>query len=168
MSGYDLDRHLYESVRHFWPATQSQIYRTLGRMAADGWVRQEVVEQQHRPDRKVYHLTDQGQVELRRWLTAPLQLPARREPWLIQVFFAHQLDDDEIVTLFEAHANQIRERLALYQDIDPLIERRAAQVDSRRAGRTWQFTLEYGTSHLEWELQWMENAIQELRNLPAE
>jgi DNA-binding PadR family transcriptional regulator len=166
MSGYDLDRHLYESVRHFWPATQSQIYRTLSRMAAQGWVRQELVEQRDRPDRKVYHLTDQGQIELRRWLTAPHQLPPGREPWLIQVFFSHQLGDDEIVAMFEAHADQIRERLALYQDIEPLIERRAAQAGSQRAGRTWRFTLEYGTSHLEWELQWIESAIKELRGLP--
>jgi DNA-binding PadR family transcriptional regulator len=167
MSGYDLNRHLFESVRHFWPVTQSQIYRTLGRMAAQGWVRQEVIEQQDRPDRKVYHLTDQGQAELRRWLTAPLPLLPSREPWLIQVFFAHQLADDEIVAAFEAHADQLRERLALYQDIEPLVERRAAQAGTQRAGRMWQFTLEYGTSHLEWELQWIENAIQELRSLPS-
>ena len=31
MSGYDLKKFFDESVRHFWSAPQSQIYRTLGR-----------------------------------------------------------------------------------------------------------------------------------------
>ena len=168
MSGYGLNRHLNESVRHFWPATQSQIYRTLGRMAARGWVRQELIEQRDRPDRKVYHVTDQGQAELHHWLTTPLRLSPSREPWLIQVFFAHPLHDDQIIAIFGARADQIRERLALYQGLEPLIERRSGQVGSLRAGRMWQFTLEYGLSHLEWELQWIENAIEELPGLPAE
>ena len=33
MSGYDLKRVFDQSVQHFWPATQSQIYRSLGKMA---------------------------------------------------------------------------------------------------------------------------------------
>ena len=30
MTGYDLRKHMEESVAHFWPADQAQIYRTLG------------------------------------------------------------------------------------------------------------------------------------------
>jgi DNA-binding PadR family transcriptional regulator len=167
MSGYDLRRYLDESVRHFWPVTQSQIYRTLGRMATEGWVDQETVEQRDRPDRKVYHITDPGQIELRRWLTTPLDPSPSREPWLIQVFFAHQLADDEIVAIFEARAVQLRERLALYQESIPsTIEQRAVQVGSPRAQRTWQLTLEHGISYLEWELEWIENALAALHSLP--
>jgi hypothetical protein len=30
----------------------------------------------------------------------------------------------------------------------------------------WQFTLDYGIAHLEWELQWVESALEELQYLP--
>ena len=48
------------SVRHFWPADQSQIYRTLSHLADKGLAELEVVEQIDRPDRKVYHITPAG------------------------------------------------------------------------------------------------------------
>ena len=52
-SGYDLKKVFDTSVQHFWPADQSQIYRTLSRLADAGLVEVQVVEQQQRPDRKV-------------------------------------------------------------------------------------------------------------------
>ena len=32
LSGYDLKKMFDTSVQHFWPADQSQIYRTLARL----------------------------------------------------------------------------------------------------------------------------------------
>ena len=37
-TGYDLKKAFDRSVRHFWPATQSQIYRTLAELDADGLI----------------------------------------------------------------------------------------------------------------------------------
>ena len=77
-SGYDLKKIFDTSVRHFWPADQSQIYRTLSRMSEKGWVEIEVIHQESRPDRKEYRITPAG---TRR--TAPLagHAPdARRKP----------------------------------------------------------------------------------------
>lgn len=169
MSGYDLKRYFDQSVRHFWPATQSQIYRTLGRLVDEGWVRVEMVEQQDRPDRKVHHLTDEGYGELRRWLASPLDLPTARHQWLIQVFFAHHLSDDEIVAVFGRKAEQLRERLAVFRtEVQPVVEERYGEVGSARARRMWQFTLDYGVACLEDELRWVERAIEELRSLPSD
>ena len=51
-SGYDLKKAFDTSVNHFWPADQSQIYRTLARLAERGWAEMEIVPQEDRPDRK--------------------------------------------------------------------------------------------------------------------
>jgi DNA-binding PadR family transcriptional regulator len=169
LSGYDLKKFFDETVRHFWSAPQSQIYRTLARMAETGWVEMEHVEQKDRPDRKVYHITDEGLDELRRWLVTPLDLPAIRHKWLVQVFFADQLSDEETVALFEAHAEKLRQKLALFRnEVQDVVERRFAEVGSKRSRRLWQFTLDYGITHLEWELQWVENALKDLRHLPSD
>ena len=169
MSGYDLKKLFDESVRHFWPATQSQIYRTLGRMAADGWTHVEMVEQEGRPDRKVYHITDEGQAELRHWLLTPLDLSTVRNQWLVKVFFAHRLADEEITASFEARAEKLRRKLEMFRTgVQAVVERRFAEEGSARACHMWQFTLDYGISHLEWELGWVESALEELRRLPPE
>ena len=53
-SGYDLKKIFDTSVRHFWPADQSQIYRTLSRLEENGFAEMEVVEQEDRPDQPGY------------------------------------------------------------------------------------------------------------------
>ncbi|MCD4672393.1 MAG: PadR family transcriptional regulator [Anaerolineaceae bacterium] len=169
LSGYDLKKFFDESVRHFWSATQSQIYRTLARMSETGWIEMEHIEQEDRPDRKVYHITNEGRDELRHWLTTPLDLPAIRHKWLVQVFFADQLSDEETITLFEAHAERLRQKLALFRNgVQEVVERRFTEGGSKRSRRLWQFTLDYGIAHLEWELQWIENALKDLRYLPSD
>ena len=169
LSGYDLKKFFDETVRHFWSATQSQIYRSLTRMAESGWVEMEHIEQDDRPDRKVYHITEAGQAELLQWLTTPLDMPAVRNLWLIKVFFAHPLSDEEIFALFEAHADKLRQKLALFTNgVQEVVERRFVEVGSERSHRLWQFTLDYGVAHLECELQWVENALKDLHDLPSD
>ena len=99
-SGYDLKRIFDTSVRHFWPADQSQIYRTLSRLMKLGWVEMEKIEQEDRPDRKVYDITPAGRQELLRWLAGPPPLSGPRSAPLIQVFFSGQLSDAEVLAKF--------------------------------------------------------------------
>ena len=56
LSGYDLKKVFDNSVRHFWPADQSQIYRTLAKLAEWEHVEQEIVRGLDRPDRKEYRI----------------------------------------------------------------------------------------------------------------
>ena len=72
-----------------------------------------MIEQEDRPGRKVYHITDEGLAELHRWLTTSLDLPKIRHKGLVQVFFAHQLSDEESVALFEVHVEKLRHRSTL-------------------------------------------------------
>ena len=67
-SGYDLKKMLDMSVRHFWTADQSQIYRTLARLLEQGYLQMEKLEQDERPDKKIYHITPAGQTALQDWL----------------------------------------------------------------------------------------------------
>jgi DNA-binding PadR family transcriptional regulator len=71
-SGYELARRFDRSIGYFWAATHQQIYRTLRAMEDDGWVHVTPVAQQGRPDKKVYTVSDEGRVELARWIAEPL------------------------------------------------------------------------------------------------
>ena len=162
LSGYDLKKASDTSVRHFWPADQGQIYRTLARMAKRGWVEMEVVPQEDRPNRKVYCLTEVGEEELRRWLTTPLPHNQPRVPWLIQVFFAGQLSDEEIIALFEREAGQLRDQLASYEQIPQESAEYVEAVSSPREAFFWMLTLEYGNAVNRAELEWIESVIERL------
>jgi len=118
MTGYDLKTHWFdESIAHFWPADQAQIYRTLDKLTEKGWIECHVEIQQYRPNRKVYSLAEAGRTELARWLGIPLPLPSFREPLLIQLFFAKQLPKAEIVQLLEQQLTAHRQQLTYYEQI---------------------------------------------------
>lgn len=83
LSGYDLKKAFDNSVQHFWPANQSQIYRTLAELEQNGLVTMEVIEREERLDMKIYHVTEAGRAELHTWLTTPQPERDDREPFLI-------------------------------------------------------------------------------------
>ena len=167
MTGYDLKKRFDESVRNFWPATQSQIYRTLKDMAAAGLVSVEVVPQSDLPDRKVYQLTEAGLADLRARLSAPESGPGGRSAWLIQVFFAHHLSDAELLALLEQHEARMAAALAhLSGEVQGHVNSEWAQEGTDRMRLLWQLTLDNGTTHLAAELAWTRDAIERLRKSP--
>ncbi|HEY90972.1 MAG TPA: PadR family transcriptional regulator [Dehalococcoidia bacterium] len=111
-SGYDLKKAFDATVAHIWPAKQSQIYLTLARLNKAGLVELRVVQQDGKPNRKVYHITEAGLDELRRWLACPLPLTPVRDAFLVQMTWADSIETHEIAGLIDAWEIAHRKRLA--------------------------------------------------------
>ena len=162
-SGYDLKKVFDTTVQHFWPADQSQIYRTLSRLAEQGCVRMEMIEQSSRPDRKVYHITPSGRRELARWMAdAPPKDPTRSSS-LVQVFFMGRLSDKEILAKFEGYAVMVRGILALYDELPDKIDEYSRIVDSPRETFFWLSTLDLGKRTMRANLEWAEHIISRIK-----
>ncbi|MBN2392226.1 MAG: PadR family transcriptional regulator [Anaerolineae bacterium] len=164
LTGYDLKKIFDTSVRHFWSADQSQIYRVLTRLTGRGWAEMEVVEQSDRPDRKVYHITEAGRIELNQWLLTPLRPHVPRNATLIQVFFAGQLSDEEILAMFERAADQMRAVLKRYEQIPQQAEAYQEYIDSPREFYCWMLTLDAGFKSAQANLDWLEEIIRRIKN----
>jgi DNA-binding PadR family transcriptional regulator len=132
LTGYELKKSFDNSVQHFWSADQSQIYRTLEQIVEAGWAEVKLVEQQARPNRKVYHITKPGRAELRRWLVAPLIHREEHDPFLIQLFFAGNLPDAEVEALLERETPLHAHSLPLRSD-SPAIQPGHATLASLHA-----------------------------------
>jgi PadR family transcriptional regulator AphA len=163
LSGYDLKKMFDTSVQHFWPADQSQIYRTLARLTEQGFVEMEVIHQGDRPDRKVYSITKAGRVELIKWLSGPPPLVDPRNAPLIQVFFAGQLSDEEVLVKFEGYAAILRTILAQYDQIPAQINPYQQEISSPREHFFWLLTLDNGIRSMRASLEWAENVIDQLK-----
>jgi PadR family transcriptional regulator, regulatory protein AphA len=87
MSGYDLKRLFDHVLAPMWEAVHSQIYHELRRMSELGWVEMERVEQEARPDRKVYQITQEGREALQVWQEQPPALMQLRDELLLKVLF---------------------------------------------------------------------------------
>lgn len=160
LTGYDLKKVFDSSIRHFWVADQSQIYRTLARLADQGWAEVEIVEQVERPDRKVYHITPAGREALQCWLRGPFSADPPHSAPLIQIFFAGQMSDDEILAKFEEAASIFRAMLARYQQVPQQIDDYRAMVHSPRETYFGLQTLELGIKTMQAQLDWAEDIIR--------
>jgi DNA-binding PadR family transcriptional regulator len=87
-SGYDLLKKFEESMANVWPATQSQLYTELGKLADMGLIKVSDVGPR---GRKEYAITDAGREELLRWMTSPQNDPPFRSAQLLRVFLLSEL-----------------------------------------------------------------------------
>jgi DNA-binding PadR family transcriptional regulator len=167
MSGYDLKKHFDRSVAHFWSATQSHIYKALETLEREGMVKSQVIQQEGKPNQKQYQITDTGRIELQRWLSTPLPVEHPRAAWLIQIFFAHNLANEEIASLFEKRIEYLRTYLSQLQDAQKTMDENYKQMDAKRQQSLWQLTLDYGIHHYQDEINWLEKNLPIVRTLPS-
>jgi DNA-binding PadR family transcriptional regulator len=87
LSGYDIKGLFDHVLSAMWAAAHSQIYNELRRMKELGWVEMEREEQEARPDRKVYHITQAGQDALVAWQKQPPVVLQMRDELLLKIVF---------------------------------------------------------------------------------
>ncbi|MGJ9411892.1 PadR family transcriptional regulator [Aeromicrobium sp. CF4.19] len=115
-SGYELARRFDASIGNFWRASHQQIYKVLGRMEADGLVESRLVAQDHRPDKKVYALTEAGRDELRRFAVSPTPPEVLRSEFAVKLRALPFADRETTVADVRRRRQQHVEKLSYYEE----------------------------------------------------
>lgn len=117
-SGSELTRRFDKSFGYFWSATHQQIYRTLARMEADGWINSTVVPQQGKPDTKVYDVSERGEMALADWLAEPTPATPVRSDLGVKLRGASFARDREaVLDVVRAQLADHHSRLDLYRQM---------------------------------------------------
>jgi DNA-binding PadR family transcriptional regulator len=169
MTGYDLKKFFDQSVNHFWSTSQSHIYKALEQLEQSGYAESHVVPQEGKPNRKEYRITRAGRTELRRWLAAPLPPAPVREAWMIQLFFAHALSNDQIGHLLKSRRATLAGVLNGLLKAQAELKARGADgpPGTKRTRALWHLTLDYGIHYYESELAWLDKTQSRIRGLAA-
>lgn len=131
-SGYDLKTRGFDRLlRPLWTADQAQVYRTLDRLLAQGYVDVELVPQRGKPDRKLFAITPSGHEALAEWLATPHPLPPLRDPFLVQLFFSEDLSDDALLAVLRTSRDGYQSRLDATRDQASALGPREAAGDRR-------------------------------------
>ncbi|GAA4288280.1 PadR family transcriptional regulator [Georgenia daeguensis] len=157
MSGYDVKRHVDSTVRHFWAADKAQVYRALATLVREGYATVEVVRQETRPDRLEHHITEAGRIALHDWLASPLPAPAERDPFLARLFFAGELDRDQVLAFLRRRREHAEALLAALTAVG-----HAPGASTDRSAYLRNATLENGLAHVRAELAWLEAVEKDL------
>jgi len=157
-SGYDLAKRFNGSVGYYWHASHQQIYRELSRLESAGHVSCELVEQDSRPNKKVYSVTSSGRSLLGQWIGCPAKSSPLKDELLIKVFAGHLISRERLVDEIRRHYRQHRLNLEAYQvavtpygeDLHGLSMSQKCQYAAIRAG----------IHHEKARLNWCEDVIR--------
>jgi DNA-binding PadR family transcriptional regulator len=120
-SGYDLAKRFNPSIEgsvgFFWNASFQQIYRELNRLEEKEWLQAESVQQENRPDKRVYSVTAGGKRQLCQWIAESEEMAPVKDDLLVKLYVGHLVPNQTLVAKLEAHRRQHQQRLAIYYEI---------------------------------------------------
>jgi len=161
MTGYDIKQAFDRAIASYWNAGNSQIYTTLKTLEHDGLVESELVIQQHRPNRKLYRLTPQGQAELAEWLKESAPARFTKDEFLAKLFFCGQTTDEIALRHLVEHRQALEAQLA---HMEWVLQRYTQRPARRPHLLEYQLLVrEYKAETLRADLAVTERAIARLR-----
>ena len=153
-SGYDLLKRFDISMANVWPATQSQLYGELNKLANAGLI--EVSDIGPR-GRKEYRVTNAGRQDLLRWMTNPQDDPPYRSAGLLRVFLLSEMTADQATAYLVSVAEHAEAELNRYEQL-----RDAIDWDDNPAGFYGRAALEFGLRAEAMEADWARWLIREI------
>lgn len=164
-SGYTLRQRFEGSVGSFWSVTQSQIYRELHALTAEGQVEAEREPGDGKPDRKVYRLTASGIEALETWLKSPTEPLQLRHQLLLKFVFAADVAPEVLDGVLAGYEEGLEATRAEYQ-ARANSEAIFSLARSGREAQLWKLSIDHGVEWVEMELRWIRRARRELGGAP--
>lgn len=156
-SGYDLAQYMQRRVGLLWPVRHSQVYPELAKLEAAGMVTHERVEQEDRPDKKLFAVTATGRDALTVWAASPSDMAPLRDEFLIKSYSQWLGDRQAIVANFRSQAQAHRERLLAQETLLEFLRREwGEEALHRHDGPGFgslsliEFNVRYERAYIEW------------------
>jgi DNA-binding PadR family transcriptional regulator len=164
-SGYDLAKRMDISVAAFWHALPSQIYGELAQLEREGLVSAKRVEQDRRPAKRLYTLTEAGTDELAAHTRAQPKPTAIKDELMVQIQAADIGELEAVAEAIDERRRYAEARLAIYNDlIDHYLRGRDEDAFLRTARRIGPYlNLRRGRDFEAENLKWYEWAAAALR-----
>jgi len=163
MTGYEIMVVFRDSLRFFWCAQTSQIYRELQTLEVKGWVGKTPVPQQGKPDKNVYDITPEGREELLRWLSDGEPALDSRSQILMKVFFLGERSREENIRYFEG----LKEYCGIFlQSLDMAREhigQYRGLIDEPDKAAYWEMTVDFGCRNMKMYMDWAQSCIDRLK-----
>lgn len=161
MSGYDLKQFADKSIGHFyWSPAKSQIYAELRRLTKAGLVTEEHVEQEGRPDKRMYALTPAGEKGLADWVdNADFEQDVFKSNLMLRVFFGKSANPEALIQLLRQNLEFELDRLAHMEQMEQQCLAAADNCDAKFS----LLTIRGGIHLTRAGIAWSEESIKALQ-----
>lgn len=159
MHGYEIKKTYDQTLSGLVTLHHNQLYPALRRFEEVGAVRREEIEQQGRPDRHLYHLTDRGLSELRELLRDFPQTIARNDmEFYVRFALFGFLEPEDRVKILQTRMQALQSRIqnrARYRYLDsPIVDQVQPYVEKLTA---------FNAKQLYAELEWLASMIEQVQ-----
>lgn len=110
-TGYEIKKIFEQTFSHFFIAGFGSIYPALAELDQTGLVACCEVEQERRPAKKVYRLTEAGRRHLVEALAAQEPRHKVRSEFMVLTFFGHLLNPERLEEVLDIRSRDLAERL---------------------------------------------------------
>ncbi|WCL50857.1 PadR family transcriptional regulator [Leptospira sp. GIMC2001] len=165
MFGYELKQAMDGSIQHFWNSKLSQIYATLKTLEAEKKLLSKIENQDDKPDRKRYTITQSGIADLDNWLATPLMtLSQTKDELLLKLFFGGSLNKSDILMDLRLMHKLHEDKLKVYQTTTKEIIQasRESHPEWKNDTLLWESTRRMGEMYEEMYIQWLNETIQNI------
>ncbi|WEO99135.1 PadR family transcriptional regulator [Streptomyces sp. FXJ1.172] len=162
-SGLELTRRFDKSIGYFWSATHQQIYRELGKLEAEGFIRTLPSQAPARGQKKSYEVLPAGRAELARWTAAEQDPKPLRDTLLLRLRAAAVVGTAGLEADLRRHLELHRRQLAEYREIE---ERDFPPDRDAPEDRLRHLVLRAGIDLETFWTQWLGHALDQFAELP--
>jgi DNA-binding PadR family transcriptional regulator len=177
MNGYTLKKFFSNSVNYIWTANLSQIYRELGSLEKKGFVTSVIEQQDDRPDKRVYTITENGKQAFIDWLhDFPEVLAApKRDEFMLRIFFGSKLKIPELISQFERFIEERKnvdiamgEGRKIIDSTAGDIKKKLAMKPGQKEDLLWRMIMKRAVMTNRLLIQWAQECIEELKAASAD
>jgi PadR family transcriptional regulator AphA len=162
-TGYELSKAFDASITYVWPASQSQIYPELHKLADKGLAEGIDVAQHGRPDKRVYRITSAGRAALVEWVSRTPTTLGIRDPFQLRAINSGRLPPGEARQLVEEQRSLLQRRLDILVTIRDQLDASGhdpGEAYGEQLG--WRLAVEAGLRTTEAYIGWCGWAVEQI------
>jgi DNA-binding PadR family transcriptional regulator len=155
MSGYDIKQMMENSVSYFFDASFGAIYPALKRMEKEGYIEKEIIQQEGKPNKNLFVITESGKEEFLKYMESPLNPTLIRSDILIRIFFGRYTNKENIRNWLFIEKEKAQAQLEHLNAIN----QKYPNMESFK-----RITLLYGIENARFTIDWIEKELHHLNN----
>ena len=160
-SGYDIKKFCDKTLSHYWKENFGNIYPMLAKLEQECLIERLPGE----TDRKktLYHITEAGLLDLRRWLEQPVKYQPARSELLLKLSFASLMPPEGVLTMLQEVKRKHMDDLRQYRVLE------AAYTADENAKKHpqyffWLAPMRYGIESAAMTIRWCDETMASIRS----
>ncbi|RYL86829.1 PadR family transcriptional regulator [Sporolactobacillus sp. Y61] len=117
-TGYEIHEMFQTVFSHFFSGGYGMIYPTLKKLESTGEVRKEVVIQEGKPNKNIYHITKKGRQAFKNYLQTEIGDDVFQSEFLVRLYFGSHVNDELLNIWLMEEKERIEEKIRKLKRVD--------------------------------------------------